>query len=176
MNKRVDRLTFKGEVTNRHEADELLERSGEAALVRRGVLRSMVMACPDGCGEMLTINLDGRAGKAWRFYAQGNALSLFPSVWRESGCESHFILWRSRIYWCDWGDELEVPMTEVVVRVREALSPELESYTSIAGRLDLVPWAVLSACGKLRRDGLAVEGTGKLRGHFMNPPGGWQLK
>lgn len=171
MSKRADRLTFKGEVTHRHQADELLGKPGEAALVRRGVLRSMVMACPDGCGEMLTINLDGRAGKAWRFYAQGNDLSLFPSVWRDSGCESHFILWRSRIYWCDWGDELEVPMAEVVAKVREALGPRIESYSSIAERLDLVPWAVLSACGKLRRDGLAVEGKDKLRAHFMKAPG-----
>lgn len=170
MSKRADLLTFKGEVTHRHEADELLGKPGEAALVRRGVLRSMVMACPDGCGEMLTINLDGRAGKAWRFYAQGNDLSLFPSVWRDSGCGSHFILWRSRIYWCDWGDELEVPMAEVVVKVRDALGSQLEIYTSIAERLALVPWAVLSACRQLIRDGLALEGKDKLRGHFMGPP------
>lgn len=176
MSKRANRLTFKGEVTNRHEADGLLSKPGEAALVRRGVLRSMVMACPDGCGELLTINLDGRSGKAWRFYAQENALSLFPSVWRESGCESHFILWRSRIYWCDWGDELEVPMSEVIGRVQEALGRNLEGYLSIADRLDLVPWAVLAACGKLRRDGLAVEGAGKLRGHFARAPGDQQLR
>lgn len=171
MSKRAIRLTFKGEVTQRHQADELLQMPGEAVLVRRGVLRSIVIACPDGCGEMLTINLDGRAGKAWRFYGHANDMSLFPSVWRDSGCGSHFILWRSRIYWCDWGDELEVPMVENVAKVQEALGPQLESYMSIAERLDLVPWAVLSACGKLRRDGLAVEGTDKLRGHFMKALG-----
>lgn len=171
MSKRANWLIFKGEVTHRHEADELLSKPGEAALVRRGVLRSMVMACPDGCGEMLTINLDGRAGKAWRLYPHGSDMSLFPSVWRDSGCESHFILWRSRIYWCDWGDELEVPMAEVIAKVHEALGAQLESYTSIAERLDLVPWAALSACCKLRRDGLAVEGKDKLRTHFMKASG-----
>lgn len=171
MSKRANRLTFKGEVTHRHEADELLGKPGEAVLVRRGVVRSMVMACPDGCGEMLTINLDGRAGKAWRFYGHGHDLSLFPSVWRDTGCESHFILWRSRIYWCDWGDELEVPMAEVVAKVRGALGPRFESYTSISERLDLVPWAVLSACGQLRREGFAAEGKDGLRGHFMKVQG-----
>ena len=144
-------------------------KPGEAALVRRGVLRSMVMACPDGCGEMLTVNLDRRAGKAWRLYVEGNDLSLFPSVWRDSGCGSHFILWRSRIYWCDWGDELEVPMAEVVVKVRGALGSQLESYMSIAERLDLVPWAVLAACRQLIRGGLALEGKDKLLGHFTRP-------
>jgi hypothetical protein len=170
MKKRANRIEMKGEVTHRHLADEALKAPGEAVLVRRGVLRSMVMACPDGCGEMLTINLDGRAGKAWRYYEKGTDVSLFPSVWRDSGCESHFILWRSRIYWCDWGEELDVPMAEVIVQVRDALGPQLEAYTSIAERLDLVPWAVLSACVKLHREGLAVEGKDKLRGSFMRAP------
>jgi hypothetical protein len=167
MKKRASRISMKGEVTHRHLADEALKAPGEAVLVRRGVLRSLVMACPDGCGEVLTINLDGRAGKAWRYFERGADVSLFPSVWRDSGCESHFILWRSRIYWCDWGDELEVPMAEVVVQVRDALGPQLERYTSVAERLDLVPWAVLSACAKLQREGLAIEGKDKLRGSFM---------
>jgi Family of unknown function (DUF6527) len=146
-------MEMKGEVTNRHLADEVLKTPGEAVLVRRGVLRSMVMACPDGCGEILAVNLDGRAGKAWRYYDQGGDVSLFPSVWRDTGCQSHFILWRSRIYWCDWGDELDIPMAVVIGQVRDALDAQLEPYTSIAERLDLVPWAVLSACGELRREG-----------------------
>jgi hypothetical protein len=171
MKKRANRIVMKGEVTHRHLADEVLKAPGEAVIVRRGVLRSVVMACPDGCGELLTINLDGRAGKAWRYYDRGGDVSLFPSVWRDSGCESHFILWRSRIHWCDWSEELDMPMAEVIVQVRDALGTQLESYTSIADRLDLVPWAALSACGKLRREGIALEGKDKLRGHFMRAPG-----
>jgi hypothetical protein len=166
MKKGATRVVMKGEVTHRHLADEVLKAPGEAVLVRRGVLRSMVMACPDGCGEILSVNLDGRAGKAWRYYDRGGDVSLFPSVWRDTGCKSHFILWHSRIYWCDFGDELDVPMAEVVIQVRDALGVHLEAYTSIAERLDLVPWAVLAACGKLRREAAAIEGRDKLRGHF----------
>lgn len=171
MRKRANRIAMKGEVTNRHLADEVLKTPGEAVLVRRGVLRSVVIACPDGCGEVITINLDGRAGKAWQYYEQGGDMSLFPSVWRDTGCESHFILWRSHIYWCDRNEELDVPMAEVILQVRDALGTQLESYTSIADCLDLVPWAVLSACGKLRREGIALEGKDRLRGHFMRAPG-----
>lgn len=170
MKKRANSIAMKGEVTHRHMADEVVKAPGDAVLVRRGVLRSIVMACPDGCGEVLSVNLDGRAGKAWRYYDRGGDVSLFPSVWRDTGCESHFILWRSRIYWCDWGEELDIPMTEVIVQTRDALGAQLEPYTSIAERLDLVPWAVLSACGKLRREGVALEGKDKLRGHFMRAP------
>jgi hypothetical protein len=166
MKKRAHRIAMKGEVTNRHLADEVLKAPGEAVLVRRGVLRSMVMACPDGCGEVLTVNLDGRTGKAWRYYERGDEVSVFPSVWRDTGCKSHFILWRSRIYWCDWNEELDVPMAEVISQVEGSLSDQFQSYTTVADRLDFVPWAVLSACSRLRRDGRAVEGDGRLRGHF----------
>jgi hypothetical protein len=170
MNKRANHLAFKGQVEQRHEANPLLTTSGDAALVHRGVLRSLAMACPDGCGELLTINLDARAGKAWRAYGSQEELSLFPSVWRETGCKSHFILWRSKIYWCDWGDELDTPMDNVVERVRGHLSTELASYAAIADAMQLVPWAVLSACHQLVREGVAQEGENKRRGHFRTNP------
>lgn len=167
MKKRATRVDMKGEVVQRHEADALLTAPGSAVLVRRGVLRSLVLACPDGCGEVLTINLDRRAGPAWRFYtAGGGDFSLFPSVWRETGCESHFILWRSRVYWCDYDDELEMPMTEVVEKVGEALNHEFQSYVDLADELALVPWAVLAACRELARKGGAVEGYESYRGCF----------
>lgn len=166
MNKRTNRLAFKAQVEQRHEANPLLKSPGDAAFVHRGVLRSLVMACPDGCGELLTINLDARAGKAWRAYGSHEELSLFPSVWRETGCKSHFILWLSRIYWCDWGDELDTPMEDVVEQVRGRLSTDLVSYVEMADALQLVPWAVLSACHRLVREGAAEEGTSKFRGQF----------
>ena len=86
---------------------------------------------------------------------------------RDSDCESHFILWRSRTYWCDRGDKLDVLMAEVIVQMREALGPQIKAYKSIVERLGLVPSAVGSACVKLQRESLAVEGQEKLRGLFM---------
>jgi hypothetical protein len=145
----------------------VLNEPGDAVLVRRGVLRSMVMSCPDGCGEVLTVNLDGRAGKAWRHYARGDDVSLFPSVWRDSGCESHYILWRSRIYWCDWGDELELPMAEVVTQVQDALRPQLERYAGIAEN-----WTLFRGLCCLHAAGFASrawpKGRDKLRGRFRS--------
>jgi hypothetical protein len=68
MNRRATRVEFRGIVEHRHEADGLVTMAGQAALVHRGVDRSITLACPDGCGEMLTVNLDRRSGPAWRFY------------------------------------------------------------------------------------------------------------
>src|SRR4051812_40038452 len=94
-------IRFRAEVEHRHDGDTLLQTPGDAVLVQRGRPRSLLIACPDGCGETLVVNLDPRAGKAWRIYRKGAVISLSPSVWRDGGCESHFIVWRSHILWCD---------------------------------------------------------------------------
>ena len=166
MNRRAKQISFKGEVSHRHEANSRLTEPGAAVLVLRGVPRSVAIACPDGCGEQLTINLDRRAGPAWRFFGSDSGVSLFPSVWRDTGCKSHFIVWRSKIFWCDWHDELDEPIEEVVQKTLAILTHEFVSYVAIADALDLVPWSVLSACGSLCRKGLAESGTGNKHGQF----------
>lgn len=170
MRRRAAKLQFKGQVAHRHEANALLTEPGAAVLVHRGVDRSIAIACPDGCKEQLTINLDRRAGAAWRYYRDGADVSLFPSVWRDTGCKSHFIVWRSRIYWCDHHDELETPMDDVVEHVRAALTRDFVLYVDLADQLGLVPWAVLSACNRLCRQGAAIGGTDKMQGHFKSQP------
>lgn len=49
--------------------------------------------CPCGCGETITVNLMERVAKAWDLsYTPHHGLSLWPSVWLDVGCKSHFIL------------------------------------------------------------------------------------
>jgi hypothetical protein len=49
--------------------------------------------CPCGCGEIITVNLMARVGKAWRLtFIPKRGVSLWPSVWLDVGCQSHFIL------------------------------------------------------------------------------------
>jgi len=74
------RIAFKGEVEYRREADIVTPEAGDASVVVRGRPRSFVIACPDGCGEHLTINLDEQAGPAWRLYTGRRGLTLFPSI------------------------------------------------------------------------------------------------
>ena len=149
----------------------LLERSGDFVLVCRGVLRSFVMRCPDGCGEALTINLDPRSGKAWRFYRKQMQASLFPSVWRDTGCRSHFIVWSHTILWCGgrW-DDSEVPRlgpVDLRSRVLNHCDATWRHFAAIAEDLGEVPWDINRECDDLvRRGGLLVEGAGNLRGHF----------
>jgi hypothetical protein len=168
---KATRIRDRGSVTHRHAADEKIERAGDFVLVNRGVLRSFVMACPDGCGEVITINLDPRTDKAWRFYRKRNQISVFPSVWRDTGCKSHFIIWNHTIVWCDTlhGDRDVVVEEEDELRRRvlERCTDEWQHFTTIAEALDEVPWDVNRACSYLARSAQSlVEGKERLRGYF----------
>jgi hypothetical protein len=113
------------------------------------------MACPDGCGETLTINLDPRAGKAWRADGREGRLTLYPSVWRDQGCRSHFILWRDRIVWCDVYDPVPWADDELVRKVRRELELSAGRYVhfeTIAAILNCIPWEALWACQRLQRE------------------------
>lgn len=122
----------------------------------------MVMRCPDGCGQMLSVNLDSRSGKAWRLYGRGDQLTLFPSVWRDDGCKAHFIVWKNRIIWCDARDPVGWDDPTLVARVGEILeaaSPRAMDYEDIALRLGEIPWEVLWACHALVRAKVASRRT-----------------
>jgi len=157
------RVRFRGEVESRHEADDLLEGPGDIALVYRGRPRSLVIACPDRCGSILTINLDERAGAAWRPYWRAGALTLYPSIWRDTGCEAHFIIRRDRILWCD-DNALEVADFDFDPALEQALLACLDDQPRSAEELaHLVgdsPWDTGRAADKL-----VAAGHAQLSGH-----------
>jgi hypothetical protein len=150
------RVHYKGQVESRYEADDLVAVAGDAVLVHRGRPRSLVIACPDGCGANLTVNLDKRAGKAWRLFDDSRGLTLHPSVWRDSGCEAHFIVWRNHIVWCDRhslaGDEPSYDR-EVEARVARALSPDPSTADEIADAVSDIPWEVARALDRMAKAG-----------------------
>jgi hypothetical protein len=161
------RIRLCAEVEHRHDADAFLKTAGDAVLVHRGRPRSLVIACPDGCGEVLAVNLDPRSGKAWRIYRKGSAISLSPSVWRDGGCESHFIVWRGQII---WGSRFEYDNQELAydqaleTEVLEALSAvQFRSPQEIADQLNEIPWDVMEAARNLVSRGLAEYGSGAQR-------------
>lgn len=168
------RLNLKKVVQNRAEAAGWLTAPGDAVLIERGTPRWLLLSCPCGCGAELPINLDRRAGKAWRLFKHGQrALSVYPSVWRDTDCESHFIIWRGNILLfgereedfeaAALSDELQ-PLTQAVL---ERMPPRgLVSYADLADALQSDPWDVLDACRGLCRRGLLTEGAGKERGQF----------
>ncbi|MHB8526186.1 MAG: DUF6527 family protein [Candidatus Acidiferrales bacterium] len=167
---RQRRVRMKGIVPSHSEAIARVSEPGDVAVVKRGALRSVVMRCPDGCGEAITVNLDPRTDKAWRLYHSRKGLTLFPSVWRDTGCQSHFILWNDVLYWVDVfdTDESDLPLERGLEdRVWSVLKPDaLTGFVEIADALEEIPWAVLDACRRLVRAKRAVAGTGSMKTSF----------
>lgn len=59
------------------------------------------MVCPCGCEEIIELNLLKQVRPQWQVSEDPDgSVSIHPSVWRNSGCRSHFILRQGAIHWC----------------------------------------------------------------------------
>jgi hypothetical protein len=162
VKQRAEKIHYLGEVDSRDSARALLKNGGDTVLVVRGHPRLMVMRCPCGCGDDLLINLDFRAGPAWRLYRRKGRITVFPSYWRDSHCGSHFVLWSNRIEWCSSSDDDQNDIWENVPEAIEqsvlsVLTAEYRRYEDLAETLDMIPWEVLQACKQLDKKGLAQK-------------------
>jgi hypothetical protein len=64
-------------------------------------LWAAAMICPCGCGDKIELNLLKATRPCWNTERHtGGLITLSPSVWRQKGCRSHFILRRGQITWC----------------------------------------------------------------------------
>jgi len=168
------KLTFKATVLSRAAASSYLKKTGDAVIVDRHGPRWLILMCPCGCGEEFPINLDSRAGPAWKLYkSQRTGLSLYPSVWRESECKSHYIIWRNKIFLFKHYEEdfYDTSQNEESLQLIHAVREQLSingfiSFYDIAEVIDEIPWDVLMACRRLVREGFAKEGRDKQRGSF----------
>jgi len=150
-------IHFKGLVDKYAGAIAQLNSPGDCTIVVRGAPRTVVMMCPDGCGETIAVNLDHRVGKAWRKYEHNKKLTIYPSVWRDTGCRAHFIVWNDLIIWCDSEGArhpiIDVSFTETVFN--NLSNSNFVHFESIAESLQAIPWDVLWACNELVRRGIA---------------------
>jgi len=168
-NRRVTRISPKGTVATRDDARPLTVAAGDAVIVERGCPRSLIVRCPCGCGDDLVINLDRRTGPAWKLYSRTSKLSLYPSYWRNSACECHFILWKNLVYWCgrydDGYNDYSDPVLEAEI-LQQIPRGDFVDYHVIADTLDEIPWDVLWCCRTMASRGLLSEKAGKERGIF----------
>ena len=171
----LDKLRFrlKSVVASRADVGSFLKEVGDAVLVQRERPRLLIMTCPDGCGAEVIVNLDNRAGPAWSIYQTGLGFSLYPSVWRDSGCGSHYIVWNDTIYMfrTDGDDWFKEDNPRLLLRVLDSLiaSGTEQRYQDIAIQLVEIPWGVLAACHALVRQGKARYG--QERGSFIAESG-----
>ncbi|WP_342723585.1 DUF6527 family protein [Bradyrhizobium sp. B097] len=165
------KVNLLGAAEYREDGRKMLAAPGDAVVIQRGTLRSLLIRCPDGCGETLVVNLDPRAGKAWSLDMRTGRPTLYPSVWRDGGCGSHFIVWRGYLLWCDRFEEGNVEPTFDLVTLEQRMLAslrrrELRSAEEIATDLDEIPWEASRAGQMLVRQKLAICGSGRQRDWF----------
>lgn len=57
--------------------------------------------CPCGCGDVITLSLQPTHLPHWRLtLTDSGRPTLYPSVWRDKGCLSHFWVQDGRVSWC----------------------------------------------------------------------------
>ena len=167
-------LSLKAVIKFRAEAGSQLASPGDAVLIIRGQPRWLLLKCPCGCEDEIPINLDLRAGQAWRFYkGRDEEITLFPSVWRDTDCLSHFIIRSNRILMLG-GEEnyryrspVDSNFFSLVRLVQESWPRDgWVQYVEVADLLCEIPWDVLDASRYLVRAGAFVNGKGKLKSYF----------
>ncbi len=167
-------LSLKSPIESRQRAGMKLRSPGDAVLIIRQTPRLLLLKCPCGCGDEIPINLDSRAGQAWRVYSDSNkSFTLYPSVWRKSGCMSHFIIRKDSVELISYGESWEcryIAEDDLLLlksQIFEAWSWKgWVPYAEIADQFNEIPWDILDACRSLVRNGVIVEGDGERRMQF----------
>ncbi|MCB9576952.1 MAG: hypothetical protein H6717_08000 [Polyangiaceae bacterium] len=91
--------------------DELLPET-LYAIGENGHLWHVSLVCPCGCGATIALNVLPDDSPRWRLYESADGPTLSPSVWRTTGCWSHFILRRGYVIWCHGRRPDDVSETE----------------------------------------------------------------
>lgn len=61
---------------------------------------SIAMKCPCGCGERVELLLIAEAHPRWNLQIDSYGRpTLYPSVWRREGCQSHYFIHAGRVIW-----------------------------------------------------------------------------
>lgn len=69
-------------------------------VIEDGIEEYLALLCPCRCGETIYLNLLPDDRPCWRLERGRNqTFSVHPSVWRTTGCCSHFFLRAGKVIW-----------------------------------------------------------------------------
>lgn len=62
---------------------------------------AIALNCPCGCGDRIELQLIPELSPNWRLVSNNQKFpTLHPSIWRTTGCKSHFWVKKGHIHWC----------------------------------------------------------------------------
>jgi len=81
--------------------DEAVEPGVFFRVMRGDKPKWVLFQCPCGCRTVITLSLQLAHRPHWGAHrSKQHRPSLRPSVWRDVGCFSHFVVDDGRVYWC----------------------------------------------------------------------------
>jgi len=87
-----------------------LKNSVIYAVLEDGIPWYACLRCPCGCGATVFLSLLTEDYPSWRLSENTDGtVTLYPSVWRTTGCRSHFSIRRGHILWHRAGDSDRTP-------------------------------------------------------------------
>lgn len=85
-------------------AEDIPERMETKTIYIVGIVDDpwlLTFQCPCGCKSPIQLNILKDARPRWKFEVwPDHKINITPSVWRTTGCRSHFFVRRSKIQWC----------------------------------------------------------------------------
>lgn len=72
-----------------------------------------VMRCPCGCGDSLNLRFVGSRRPIWTLNSLDGPATVRPSIWRTSGCQSHFFLTDGEIIWCRYNSHAADELSDI---------------------------------------------------------------
>lgn len=67
---------------------------------RQAAPRWTMFHCPCGCGDVITLSLQETHDPRWSLeFTDSGRTSFHPSVWKTTGCRSHFWIKDGRVLW-----------------------------------------------------------------------------
>jgi len=89
------------EILTKTPPSETVELGQFVVVVHKGDPYWAMFRCPCGCDSVISLPLRPPHQPRWQCSADPvGRPTLTPSVWRNSGCRSHFCIERGRVLWC----------------------------------------------------------------------------
>ena len=85
-----------------------IEKQKFVSVIYKGAPHWSLFRCPCGCDDVISLPMQPPHNPRWQLEKSASGLpTLFPSIWRNKGCMSHFWVKEGDIVWCrDSGTEL----------------------------------------------------------------------
>jgi hypothetical protein len=88
-------------VVNKTPSDDAVGAKQFIEVVYKDVPRWAMFKCPCACGNTISLPLQRPHSPVWKVTISGAGRpTLFPSVWQNKGCMSHFWIEDGRVSWC----------------------------------------------------------------------------